>query len=85
VLVVVVARFEVDWTRPAWIEDELVRRGARDAHLAKNGAVSIVVEARSQAGAGDLARELLARVGATEVEMTRQQAPVRRRETAQLP
>jgi hypothetical protein len=83
-LVVVEACFEVDWTRPAWIEDELVRRGARDAHIAENGAVSIVVEARSRAEASDLARDLLERVGATKVEIAGQQARVRTREAARL-
>ena len=43
VLVVVQARFEVDWSCPEWIEDELVRCGARDAHLLDDDRVSVTV------------------------------------------
>jgi len=59
----------VDLARPAWIEDELVRRGARGAHLTDDGAVSILVEAKSRGEASDVARDLLARVGATMLEV----------------
>ena len=66
-LAVVRARFTVDWACPEWIEDELVRRGARDAHLVGDGAVSVMVEARSHADAKALVQDLLERIGATDV------------------
>jgi len=67
VLYTLQVRFEVDWSRPVWIEDELVRSGARDAHVLEDGKVAVTVAARSGDEAYDLVRELLARVGATEV------------------
>ena len=70
-LAVVHAQFEVDWSRPEWIEDELVRRGARDAHLLGDdvAAVSVTVSAPSHREAELLVRDLLARVGAASVEI----------------
>jgi hypothetical protein len=62
VLVVVQARFELDWSRPEWVEDELVRCGARDAHLLEDDLVSVTVCAGSRGAAEDLVRELLERV-----------------------
>ena len=67
VLVVVQAHFEVDWSRPEWIEDELVRRGARDARLLDDDLVSVTVCASSREAAEDLVRELLERVSARAV------------------
>ena len=58
------ARFEVDWSRPEWIEDELVRSGAREAHLLDDDLVSVTVCARSRVDAEDLVRDLLGRVNA---------------------
>jgi hypothetical protein len=69
VLVVVQAHFEVDWLRPAWIEDELVRCGARGARLTDEDTVSVTVEARSRAEAAHLVCDLLARVGANAVRI----------------
>jgi hypothetical protein len=63
-LVVVQARSEVDWSRPEWIEDELVRRGARDARLIEDDLVSVTVCAGSREAAEDLVRELLERISA---------------------
>ena len=68
-LVVVQAHFEVDWSRPEWIEDELVRCGARDARLFDDDLVSVTVCASSQEAAQDLVRELLDRVSAKAVEV----------------
>ena len=76
-LFVLQARFEVD-TRPvalepglrmARIEDELVRSGARDAHLVDDAAVSVTVAASSRGTANELVRDLLERVGASTVEI----------------
>jgi hypothetical protein len=67
VLVVVRARFEVDWLHPGWIEDELVRCGARDAHLLEDDLVSVTVCASTREAAEELVRELLERVGARAV------------------
>ena len=69
VLAVVRANFAVDWIRPGWVEDELVRRGARDAHLIDDETVSVVVVARSRREAEDHVRDLLTRVGATGVRI----------------
>jgi hypothetical protein len=69
VLVVVQAHFELDWSRPEWIEDELVRCGARAAHLLPNDLVSVTVSAASHEAAEDLVRELLDRVRAKAVEV----------------
>jgi hypothetical protein len=65
VLAVIRAQFAVDWTRPGWIEDELVRRGARDAHLVGDDVVSVTVVASSRREAEELVEDLLIRVGAT--------------------
>ena len=67
VLVVVQARFEVDWSRLEWIEDELVRSGARDARLVEDDLVSVTVCANSREAAEELVRELLERVSARAV------------------
>jgi hypothetical protein len=64
VLVVVQARFEVDWSRPEWIEDELVRCGAREAHLLDENRVSVTVCANSCEAAEEIVRELFERVSA---------------------
>jgi hypothetical protein len=71
VLAVVHAQFEVDWSRPEWIEDELVRRGARDAHLLPDDilTVALTVSARSREEANAVARQLLDRVGAYSIEI----------------
>jgi hypothetical protein len=69
VLVVVQARFQIDWSRPEWIEDELVRCGARDARLLDNGLVSVTVRAASREAAEDLVRGLLQRINARTVEI----------------
>jgi hypothetical protein len=69
VLVVVQARFRVDWSRPEWIEDELVRCGARDAHLANDELVSVTVCAGSREAAEELVRDLLERVSAKAIEL----------------
>ena len=69
VLISVHVRFEVDWTRPDWIEDELIRGGARDAHMIQGDDVAVTVAARSRAEANQLVEALLARVGATAVEI----------------
>jgi hypothetical protein len=66
-LAVVHARFEVACTRIEWLEDELVRRGARDAHLIADEVVAVTVEAKSQCEAETIVSDLLARVGATAV------------------
>ena len=66
-LVVVRAHFEVDWSRPEWIEDELVRCGARDARLFDDDLVSVTVCAGSREAGEDFVRELLARVSARAV------------------
>jgi hypothetical protein len=59
--------FEVDWSRPEWIEDELVCRGARNARLFDDDLVSVTVSAGSRETAEDLVRELLERVNARAV------------------
>jgi hypothetical protein len=64
-LVVVHARLEVDRARPEWIEDELVRCGARDARVVDEDAVAVTVAARSRAVAEELVLELLDRVRAS--------------------
>jgi hypothetical protein len=69
VLVVAQARFQIDWSRPEWIEDELVRCGARDARLLDDGLVSVTVCARSREAAEDLVRGLLQRIDARTVEI----------------
>lgn len=81
-LVVVRASFEVGRAGQTWLEDELVRRGARGAHLTGDGAVSILVEARSRGEASDLARDLLARVGATVLDVGCERAASPRRPVA---
>ena len=63
-LVVVQAAIDVDWARPEWIEDELIRAGARDAHLVDAGTVAVMVAAGSTREAAALVEDLLARVGA---------------------
>ena len=63
-LVSVHVRFEVDWARPMWIEDELIRGGAREARLLDGDRVVVTVAARSRAEAVELVESLLARVGA---------------------
>lgn len=63
-LVVVQAKFEVDWSRTSWIEDELIRSGARDARLTDPNTVAVTVAARSRSEADDLVCALLTRVGA---------------------
>lgn len=73
-LAVVRARFAVDWACQEWIEDELVRRGARDAHRVDDGAVSVTLEARSHAEAMTLVQDLLVRLGATDVQCDEQSA-----------
>lgn len=67
VLVVVQARFVLDWFRAEWIEDELVRCGARDARMTDERTVAVTVAAKSSAEAGELVRLLLDRAGASEV------------------
>jgi hypothetical protein len=67
-LAVVRAPFEIDWAIPEWIEDELVRRGARDARLVEDGIVAVTVEASSPAHADELVRDLLHRIGARVLE-----------------
>jgi tRNA A37 threonylcarbamoyladenosine dehydratase len=57
-------RFQVDWSRPEWIEDELIRCGARDATLIDEDLVSVTVSANSRAVGEELVRDLLDRVGA---------------------
>jgi hypothetical protein len=71
VLTVVHAHFEVDWSRPEWIEDELVRRGARDAHMLPDDipTVAVTVSARSREEANAVVCRLLDRVGAYAVEI----------------
>lgn len=64
-LVVVQAPFDVDWTRPEWLEDELIRSGARDARLVDGETVAVTVAAASTREARELVRGLLDRVGAT--------------------
>lgn len=66
-LVVVQAQFEVDWARPEWIEDELIRCGAREAHLVDEYTVAVTVAARSRPMAEELVHDLLDRVGASVV------------------
>lgn len=66
-LVVVWARFALDWSRPEWIEDELVRAGARDARMTDTDSVAVTVAAESSARANEIVRALLDRVGASEV------------------
>jgi len=68
VLAVVQARFEVEWSRPEWAADELVRRGAREARLLADDCVSVTVCADSRETAEALVRDLLERVGARAVE-----------------
>lgn len=74
-LLVVRALFEVDRPQPGWLEDELVRRGARGAHMTEDGAVSILLQAKSRGEASELARDLLARVGATVLEVGSGRSP----------
>jgi hypothetical protein len=69
VLVVVQARFRVDWSRREWIEDELVRGGARDARLIDDELASVTVCANSREAAADLVLGLLGRLGAKAVEV----------------
>lgn len=66
-LVTVHARFEVDWSEPAWIEDELIRCGARDARMIGAQDVAVTVAAPSSAEAAVFVSDLLTRVGATAV------------------
>lgn len=66
-LVVVQARFGLDWPRPEWIEDELVRAGARDARMTDTDCVAVTVAAESSARANELVCALLDRIGASEV------------------
>ena len=68
-LVVVDARFEVDWSRPSWIEDELIRSGARDARLLEDDLVAVTVAARTRPDACELVRDLLDGVGAHVLEI----------------
>ena len=68
-LSVVRAQFIVDWANPAWIEDELVRRGARDAHLVDYDVVAVTVEAKSRSDAEATVRELLSRIGVAVISM----------------
>ena len=70
-LVVVLAQFEVDWSKPEWIEDELVRSGARDAHMLADDipTVAVTVCARSRDGAETIVRSLLEHVGASSIEI----------------
>lgn len=68
-LVVVQATFEVGWARSGWIEDELIRCGAQDAHLLDQDAVSVTVAARSAGDAHEMVRDLLNRAGASTVEI----------------
>lgn len=63
VLAVVHVRFGVEWANPTWIEDELVRRGARDAHLVRDDVVAVMVEAKSQPDAQQLVYDLVRRAG----------------------
>jgi hypothetical protein len=76
-LVIVQARFEVDWSRPEWIEDELVRCGARDARLLEHDLISVMVGARSRDEAEDRVRELLERVNAKAVTVVEPELVVR--------
>jgi hypothetical protein len=71
VLAVVYAQFEVDWSRPEWIEDELVRSGAREAHMLADDVpiVAVTVCARSPDEANNIVRGLLTGVGAYSVEI----------------
>jgi hypothetical protein len=69
VLAVVRVQFVVDWANPAWVEDELVRRGARDAHLVDDDVVAVTVEAKSRSDAEATVRELLSRVGVAVVSI----------------
>jgi hypothetical protein len=71
VLAVVYAQFEVDWARPERIEDELIRSGARDAHMLADDVpiVAVTVSARSLREANALVRDLLEHVGAGSVEI----------------
>jgi hypothetical protein len=71
------ARFALDWFRPQWIEDELVRCGARDARLIDEDIVAVTVAAGSSAEANELVRVLLARVGVNEVATVEPVAPAR--------
>jgi hypothetical protein len=53
---VVQAHFELDWSRQEWIEDELVRSGAREARLLEDGLVLVTVCANSRDAAEDFVR-----------------------------
>jgi hypothetical protein len=77
-LVVVQAHFEVDWARPEWIEDELIRCGARDAHLVDEYMVAVTVAAPSRPVAENLVRDLLDRVGAAVVGLAGRDGPASR-------
>ncbi|HVS85304.1 MAG TPA: hypothetical protein VHD91_06710 [Gaiellaceae bacterium] len=61
-LVVVQAPFELDWARPEWLEDELIRAGARDARLVDAVTVAVTVAAASAMEAEVMVRDLLERV-----------------------
>ena len=67
-LVVVETQFEVAWTVPEWIEDELIRVGAREAHFTDRDTVAVTVAAKSRAEANDLVSHLLVRAGAMPLE-----------------
>lgn len=63
--------------RPQWIEDELVRCGARDARLIDEDVVAVTVAAQSSAEANELVRVLLARVGVSKDAIVQPVAPAR--------
>lgn len=67
VLIVVQARFVLDWSRPEWIEDELVRAGARDARMTDTDSVAVTVAAESYGHAKEVVCALLRRLGASGV------------------
>jgi hypothetical protein len=62
--IVVETHLRLKSSPPEWIEDELVRRGARHARLLENGAVSVTVCASSPETAQNLVRQLLRRISA---------------------
>ena len=71
-LVRVTAYFRLSRPDPPSLEDELVRRGAREAHLTRSGAVAILVAAASTRDAAASAAALLTKVGATNIRIREQ-------------
>jgi hypothetical protein len=67
--IVVQTHLDLESSPPEWIEDELVRRGARHARLLENGTVSVTVCANSPEQAQNLVRQLLSRVSDRAIEI----------------